>query len=146
MTDITITGRATGDAELRFTSSGAAVANFTVAVNHRKFNKQAGEWEDDGASFYRCQVWNQKAEAVAEAVLKGTAVMVTGELRERQWEDRQTGQKRSAFEVRASEVGLTIIPGRNGQQRPQQQAQGGWGKQGQGADPWAAPGGAEPPF
>lgn len=107
MTNITITGRATADAELRFTQSGAAVANLTVAVNHRRFNKQTNEWEDDGADFYTVAAWRQLAENVAESITKGTEVIVVGTLKSRSYDDRD-GNKRTVWEITADHIGPSL--------------------------------------
>lgn len=105
-TPITITGRTTSDPELRFTPSGKAVANLSVAVNHRKRNPN-GEWEDDGADFYRVDVWDKQAENVAETITKGTEVVVTGTLRSREWDDKD-GNKRTSWEIRADVIAPSL--------------------------------------
>jgi len=107
MTTITIVGNLTGDPELRFTPSGAAVANFVVAVNRRKFDKQANEWKDAGTDFYRCSVWREAAEHVAESLTKGTEVIVTGDLTSREYETRE-GEKRTVWEITAEHVGPSL--------------------------------------
>lgn len=107
MTQITITGRATADAELRFTSSGQAVANLNVAVNHRRYNKQTSEWEDDGADFYGVSVWREQAEHVAESITKGTEVIIVGTLKSRSYDDRD-GNKRTVWEITADHVGPSL--------------------------------------
>ena len=107
MTNITIAGRATADPELRFTPSGQAVANLNVAVNHRRFNKQTNEWEDDGADFYGVSVWREQAEHVAESITKGMEVIVTGALKSRSYDDRD-GNKRTVWEITADHVGPSL--------------------------------------
>ena len=77
-TVITVVGNLTADPELRFTPSGAAVANFTVASTPRTFDRQSGEWKDGEALFLRCNVWRQPAENVAESLTRGMRVMVSG--------------------------------------------------------------------
>ena len=103
---VTIVGNVTDDPELRFTPSGQAVANFTVAVNKR-FKNNAGEWEDRLDGFFRCSCWRDMAENVAESLKKGTRVVVTGRLQQRSWDD-QEGNKRSAFEISVDEVGPSL--------------------------------------
>ena len=125
-THITIIGRATADAELRFSPGGKAVANLNVAVNHRK--KEGGEWVDDGADFYRVDCWEQLAENVAETITKGTDVIIVGTLRSREWEDRD-GNKRTSWEIRADNIGpalryATATVTKAGGQRPQQSSGG----------------------
>lgn len=107
MTQITITGRATADAELRFTSSGQAVANLNVAVNHRRYNKQTSEWEDDGADFYGVSVWREQAEHVTESITKGTEVIIVGTLKSRSYDDRD-GNKRTVWEITADHIGPSL--------------------------------------
>ena len=88
MTAITIKGRLTGDPELRFTPSGAAVANFTVAEDIRKYNRQTSEWETVSTTFWRCAVWREAAENVAESLHKGVAVVGTGTIASRDFETK----------------------------------------------------------
>ena len=106
-TVITVVGNITDDPELRFTPSGAAVANFTVASTPRTFNKQTNEWEDGEAMFLRCSIWRQAAENVAESLQKGTRVIVNGRMRARSWEDRE-GNKRTSFEIDVDEIGPSL--------------------------------------
>ena len=105
--EVTIAGTLTADPELRFTPTGAAVANFTVAANDRRYNKTTGQWEDKGATFLRCSIWRQPAENVAESLTKGTRVLVTGTLRQCEYETRD-GEKRYAFDVDATEVAASL--------------------------------------
>ena len=94
-TVITVVGNLTDDPELRFTPSGAAVANFRFASTPRTLNKQTNEWEDGEALFLRCSVWRQAAENVAESLQKGVRVMVQGRLKARTYETRE-GEKRTS--------------------------------------------------
>ena len=103
-TIVTVVGNLVQDAELRFTPSGAAVANFVVASTPRTFDRQSGEWRDGDALFMRCNVWRQQAENVAESLTKGTRVMVTGRLRQRSFETRE-GEKRTVVELEVDEGG-----------------------------------------
>lgn len=107
-TVITIIGNLTGDPELRFTPSGAAVANFTVASTPRQFDRQSNEWKDGETLFMRCSVWRDAAENVAESLQRGTRVIVTGRLVSRSWEDKESGQKRSVMEMQVDEVGPSL--------------------------------------
>lgn len=106
-TVITVVGNLTADPELRFTPSGAAVANFTVASTPRMFDKQSGEWKDGDALFMRCNVWRQAAENVAETLTRGMRVMVSGRLRQRSFETRE-GEKRTVVELEVDEVGPSL--------------------------------------
>ena len=81
-TVITVIGNLTSDPELRFTPSGAAVANFTVASTPRTFDRQSQEWKDGEALFLRCNVWRQAAENVAESLTRGSRVMAQGRLKQ----------------------------------------------------------------
>lgn len=103
---VTLVGNITDDPELRFTPSGAAVANFTVAVN-RRWRTPEGQWEDKLDGFFRCNCWRDMAENVAESMTKGMRVVVTGRLQQRSWDD-QEGNKRSAFEIQVDEVGPSL--------------------------------------
>ncbi len=103
---VTLVGNITDDPELRFTPSGTAVANFTVAVN-RRFKGQDGQWEDKLDGFFRCSCWRDMAENVAESLSKGTRVLVNGRLQQRSWED-QEGVKRRDFEIQVDELGPSL--------------------------------------
>ena len=102
---VTLVGNITDDPELRFTPSGSAVANFTVAVN-RRFQKD-GQWEDRLDGFFRCSCWRDLAENVAESLQKGTRVVVVGRLQQRSWDD-QEGNKRSAIDIQVDDVGPSL--------------------------------------
>jgi single-strand DNA-binding protein len=103
---VTLVGNCTRDPELRFTSSGQAVATFGLAVNRRWQNRQTNEWEEQ-VSFFDVTCWQQMAENVAESVTKGSRVVVTGRLDQRSWET-QDGDKRSKVEVVADEIGPSL--------------------------------------
>ncbi len=106
-TVITVVGNLTDDPELRFTSSGAAVANFTVASTPRFFDKQTNDWKDGDALFLRCSIWRQAAENVAESLTKGARVIVQGRLKQRSYETRE-GEKRTVYELDVDEVGPAL--------------------------------------
>ena len=106
-TIITIIGNLTADPELRFTPSGAPVANFTVASTPRTFDRTSGEWKDGDAMFIGCSIWQQPAENVAETLTKGMRVIVTGRLKSRSYETRE-GEKRTVFEIDVDEVGPSL--------------------------------------
>ncbi|MHA7125783.1 single-stranded DNA-binding protein [Janibacter indicus] len=156
-TPITVIGNLTADPELRFTPSGAAVANFTVASTPRTFDRQTNEWKDAETLFMRCSVWREAAENVAESLNRGTRVVVTGRLVSRSWEDKETGQKRSVMEMQVDEVGPSLRYATAKVTKTQRggggggQGGGSWGGGGQGGsgggfggqqdDPWATGGG-----
>ena len=106
-TVITVVGNLTADPELRFTPSGAAVANFTVASTPRTFDRQSNEWKDGEALFLRCSIWRQAAENVAESLTRGMRVVVTGRLKQRSFETRE-GEKRTVIELDVDEVGPSL--------------------------------------
>jgi single-strand DNA-binding protein len=106
-TTITLVGNLTADPELRFTPSGAAVANFTVASTPRTFDRQSNEWRDGDAMFINCAVWRQAAENVAESLQKGMRVIVSGRLKSRSYETRD-GEKRTVFEIDVDEIGPAL--------------------------------------
>jgi single-strand DNA-binding protein len=104
---VTVVGNLTNDPELRFTPSGAAVANFTVASTPRILDKATNEWKDGDALFLRCSIWRQAAENVAESLQKGARVIVTGRLRQRSYETKE-GEKRTVVECDVDEVGPSL--------------------------------------
>ncbi len=106
-TVITIIGNITGDPELRFTPSGAAVANFTVASTPRQFDRTSNEWKDGETLFMRCSVWRDAAENVAESLQRGARVLVSGRLKSRSYETKE-GEKRTVIEMDVDEVGPSL--------------------------------------
>ena len=144
-TVITVVGNLTADPELRFTPSGAAVANFTVASTPRNFDRQSGEWKDGEALFMRCNVWRQAAENVAETLTRGMRVMVSGRLKQRSYETRE-GEKRTVFEIQVDEVGPSLKYATAKVTRTQRSGGSSYGGGQQGGqsspadnDPWATP-------
>ncbi|GAA4748284.1 single-stranded DNA-binding protein [Nocardioides endophyticus] len=150
-TVITVVGNLVDDPELRFTPSGAAVANFRIASTPRTFDRQTNEWKDGDALFLSCSVWRQAAENVAESLQRGMRVVVQGRLKQRSYETRE-GEKRTVVELEVDEVGPSLAFATakvtrasrsgggggysgggqgGGQSRPQQS--------GGGNDPWATP-------
>lgn len=106
-TVITVVGNLTADPELRFTPSGAAVANFTVASTPRTFDRQTNEWKDGDALFLRCNVWRDAAENVTDSLTRGMRVIVQGRLRQRSFETRE-GERRTVVELEVDEVGPSL--------------------------------------
>jgi single-strand DNA-binding protein len=141
-TVITIVGNLVDDPELRFTPSGAAVANFRIASTPRTFDRQTNEWKDGDALFLTCSVWRQAAENVAESLQKGMRVVVQGRLKSRQFETRE-GEKRTVFEIDVDEVGPSLKYATAKVTRTQRSGGGGgYSQQGGGQqanDPWATP-------
>ena len=104
---VTVVGNLVADPELRFTPSGAAVANFTVASTPRRYNSTTQQWEDGEALFLRCSLWRDYAEHVAESLTRGTNVIVQGRLKQRSFETRD-GEKRTVVELDVDEIGPTL--------------------------------------
>ena len=161
-TTITVIGNLTADPELRWTQSGAAVADFTVASTPRTYDRNAGEWRDGDTLFMRCSVWRETAENVAESLRKGMRVIVQGRLTQRSY-DTQQGERRTVVELQVDEIGPSLRRARAQVTRNQAQAASapsasasasggaaGWGQEAPQHDPWGEPGGSafgsEPPF
>jgi single-strand DNA-binding protein len=170
-TVITVIGNLTADPELRFTPSGAAVANFTVASTPRTFDRQTNEWKDGEALFLRCNIWREAAENVAESLTRGARVIVSGRLKQRSFETRE-GEKRTVVELEVDEIGPSLkyatakvnkasrsgggggFGGGGGSRQPAAAQSGGSGGSAGGDDPWGsapasgsfAGGDDEPPF
>jgi len=106
-TTITVIGNLVDDPDLRFTPSGAAVANFRIASTPRTFDRQTNEWKDGETLWLGCAVWRQAAENVAESLQKGMRVIVQGRLKSRSYETRE-GEKRTVFEIDVDEVGPSL--------------------------------------
>ncbi|MFJ2619720.1 single-stranded DNA-binding protein [Glutamicibacter sp. NPDC087344] len=163
-TVITVIGNLTADPELRFTPSGSAVANFTIASTPRTFDRQSNEWKDGEALFLRASVWREAAENVAETLTKGMRVIVQGRLRSRSYDSKE-GERRTVMELEVDEIGPSLKfasakvtrtqRGGGGNFQPQQnqpQQGGGWNPPA--ADQWSTGGSqegqwgdsSEPPF
>ena len=138
-TPITVIGNLTADPELRFTPSGAAVANFTVASTPRTFDRQSNEWKDGEALFLNCSVWRQAAENAAESLQRGMRVIVSGRLKARSYETRE-GEKRTVFEIDVDEVGPSLKYATAKVSKTTRAGGGGGGGFGGGEDPWASGG------
>lgn len=166
-TPITVVGNLTADPNLRFTGSGVAVVDFTVASTPRTFDRNSGQWRDGETLFLRCSAWRDYAENIADSLVKGTRVVVTGRLVQRNYEVE--GQKRTSYEIQVDEVGPALryakaqvtrnprseggygqgggapaAPAASASRGQADYSQGGFGAPagGQAGDPWgAAPGG-----
>lgn len=121
---VVIVGNLTDDPELRYTPSGAAVANFRVAVN-RRTRDESGQWKDGETSFFRVNAWRSLAENVAESLTRGSRVVVVGRLRSRSWET-QEGETRSAVEIEADEIGPSLRWATAKPEKTQRSAGGDW--------------------
>jgi single-strand DNA-binding protein len=159
-TVLTVVGNLVDDPELRFTPSGAAVANFRIASTPRVYDKQSSEWKDGDTLWLTCSIWKQAAENVGESLSKGMRVIVQGRLKSRQYE--KDGQKHTVFEIDVEEVGPSLKsatakvakaarekaydPGYTDQRKPTQPQGDPWSAA-PANDPWGVPGaGQEPPF
>ena len=109
-TTITLAGNLTADPDLRYTPTGVAVAAFTVASSRRVYDTDSGQWKDADTLFLRCSAWRQLAEHSAESLRKGMRVVVTGRLRQREYETTE-GDKRTVYEVGDRWLGLPLVPG-----------------------------------
>lgn len=105
-TTITVIGNLTSDPELKFTPSGAAVANFTIASTPRTFDKATNGWKDGETLFLRCSLWREAAENVAESLTKGTSVIAVGRLTQRSYD--KDGEKRTVVELQVDEIGPSL--------------------------------------
>lgn len=106
-TIITVVGNLTADPELRYTQSGLAVANFTIASTPRTFDRATNDWKDGEALFLRASCWREFAEHVAGSLTKGSRVIATGRLKQRSYETKE-GEKRTAIELEVDEIGPSL--------------------------------------
>lgn len=130
-TTITVIGNLTNDPELRFTPSGSAVANFTIASTPRTFDRQSNEWKDGETLFLRAAVWREAAENVAESLTKGMRVIVSGRLKSRSYETKE-GEKRTVIELEVDEIGPSLRYANAKVNRTQRSGGGGAGNGAQG--------------
>jgi single-strand DNA-binding protein len=135
-TAVTLTGRLTADPEMRYSAKGSPVAKFTVVTSRRVRDSQTGEWSDTDTTFWDVVAFGQLAENVAESLVKGTAVIVTGRAAQEEWQDKE-GQKRRSMKVTADEVApslrwATCKVNKVTRSRPAGQPAG--------SDPWASDG------
>ncbi|MFD8325217.1 single-stranded DNA-binding protein [Streptomyces lydicus] len=107
-TPVTITGTLTADPELKFTTSGAALVKFTVASTPRTYDKTSGQWKDGTAAFFRCAAWRQLAEHVADSLTKGSRVVLSGRIRQHNWQTEQ-GENRSMLAVEVDDIGPSLL-------------------------------------
>lgn len=140
----TVVGNATADVELRYSQAGKPVANVTVAVSDRKFDRQKNEWVDGDVWFARCSMFGELAEHAAASIHKGTRVIGFGRVVQRQWEDRE-GQKRSSVELILDAIGpdLRYATAQVTRTQAAGQGQAAGTAPAAGAEPWATPAGAQ---
>jgi single-strand DNA-binding protein len=106
-TQVTLRGRLTRDPELRFSASGKPVTTFAVVTSRRFKNQDTNEWEDRDTTFWDCVAFGDLAQNVADSIEKGTAVVVTGNAAQEEWETKD-GQKRRSMKVVAEDVAPSL--------------------------------------
>ena len=106
-TVITIVGNLTADPELRTTSNGGTVANFSIAATPRVYDRQSDPWVDGDALFLRCTAWRDLAEHCANSLAKGMRVIAQGRLRQRSYQT-QDGSQRTVIELQVDEIGPSL--------------------------------------
>lgn len=149
-TVITVVGNLTGDPELRYTQNGLAVANFTIASTPRNFDRATNEFKDGDTLFLRASVWREFAEHVAGSLTKGSRVIATGRLKQRDYQTKE-GEKRTSLELEVDEIGPSLryataqvtraASSREGGNNSAPRGGGnqvGGGQQSQQEEPWAA--------
>lgn len=145
MSEITVIGNV-AKPELRFTQAGKPVFGFSLAQSHRK-KDQSGQWQDDGTTWRKVTVWDQKGELLAEHISQGDRVMVVGQERIREY-DKQDGSKGQSLELNARDVGIVPKQNNNGGNNFGQSQS--WGQEHQptqpAADPWSASNNQAAPF
>jgi len=121
---VILVGNLTRDVELRQTQGGSAVCEIGLAVNRSWFNKQTQQREED-VTFVDVTLWGRTAEVAGQYLAKGRSVLIEGRLQLDQWDDRETGQKRSKLKVVGEN--MTMLgsgnSGNGGGQQPQQNQQ-----------------------
>lgn len=135
-------GKLWADPELRFTPQGKAVCTLPLVFSKSKKTDNGG-WTDDGTFWVRGTVWDKQAENCAETLSKGDKVLVIGELCEREYEDRKTGEKRKSLDLKVFDIGPSIKFNAAKISRADR------GSQQQGApadDPWASTDSSDAPF
>uniref|UniRef100_A0AAU7J7J4 Single strand DNA binding protein n=2 Tax=unclassified bacterial viruses TaxID=12333 RepID=A0AAU7J7J4_9VIRU len=142
-TIITVVGNLTADPELRYTQNGIPVANFTIASTPRTLDRQSNEWKDGDALFLRASVWREFAEHVAGSLVKGSRVIATGVLKQRNYQDRE-GNNRTSIELEVQEIGpslkyATAQVTRASSNSGNRQSGDSWKASGE-SDPWSTPG------
>lgn len=143
-TPVTLRGRLGGDPELRFSAQGKPVASFSLVTSRRVKDDQSGEWRDADTTWWNCVAFGQMAENIAESLTKGTAVIVTGNAYQEEWEDR-SGAKRRSLKVTADDVAPSLRFASAKVSRAERKS----GGQARGEDPWSGEtgdGDPEPPF
>ena len=116
MNKVILVGNLTRDVDVRFTPSGTAVAEIGLAVNRTWFDKQSNSKKEE-VTFVDVTAWGRTAEIAGEFLAKGRSVLIEGRLSLDQWEDNQSGQKRSKLKVICEN--LTMLGGKSDGPRQQ---------------------------
>ncbi len=158
-TPVTLTGRLGQDPELKFGNNGKAIARFSVVTSRRVLDKTTNTWTDEDTTWWNCTAFGPLAENIAESLEKGCLVIVVGRAHNESWNDKNTGEKRTAMKVIADEVAPSLRfatakiqkaqrdGGGNSSARPAQNTNtgAGWGGEPAGAG-WGGAANTEPPF
>lgn len=107
-TPITVVGNLVADPELRFSAAGQPWATFRVASTPRIRDAATGEWKNGDSLFLSCKVWRQMAENVAESLQRGMRVVVTGRLKQRNYETKE-GENRTVYEIEVDDIGPSLL-------------------------------------
>ena len=107
-TMITMVANLTDDPELRFLPNGTAMVKFRIASTPRTLDRESGQWKDGDPLFMNCTAFRDIAEHIAESLTKGTRVIVTGRLKLSRWDDKESGEKRSAYGLDVDEIGPSL--------------------------------------
>jgi single-strand DNA-binding protein len=105
--NITLVGNITADPELRYTQTGIAVANITIAVTERTFDRASNEWKDGDTVFMRASAWRDTAEHISASLTKGARVIVTGVLKQKDYTTKE-GEKRTSIDLEIQEIGASL--------------------------------------
>jgi single-strand DNA-binding protein len=106
-TTVTLTGRLTRDPELKFSAAGKAIARFSVVTSRRVKDQRTNEWSDTDTTFWDCTAFGELASNLAESLLKGTAVIVSGHASQEEWTGKD-GEKRRSLKVIAEDVAPSL--------------------------------------
>lgn len=107
----TVTGNLTADPEIRYTPTGRAVASFTIASTPRFPDRATGEWKDGETWFLNCSAWGDMAENITTSLSRGMAVVATGRLQARSWDEDAPGggtRKRRTVELTVDDIGPSL--------------------------------------
>jgi single-strand DNA-binding protein len=107
-TTVTMIGNLTDDPELRFLPNGSGMVKFRIASTPRTLDRESGTWKDSDPLFMNCTAWRELAEHIAESLTRGTRVILSGRLRLSRWEDKETGEKKSMFQLDVDEIGPSL--------------------------------------